>query len=259
MVMETCLIPSQRAPDRRTPVLGAPVIYKNSLIASMEGRHNAQIESPLFSLIPAEIRNAIFILALTAYDDLSAPYPTPNVHYNRPGYRCEHRIDTSLLPTCRRIYTETHDLPIRLNEHVFWFKKDRGPPGVHYCDNPMAYFYDMTNEQRQAVETIHLFTELSWLEGTFPMVFEALPDLPGFRPKNLKITVRHGDWWFWGYMSPPLLFRKGWTESLSRIYGLETLEVELESVEKDKFQVNSLSLNFKNVELKFCHLCLGGS
>jgi hypothetical protein len=235
--------PNQAALDHQTPapVAGAldTLIYKSSLIASLEGKHDAQIQSPLFSVIPSELRNAIFMLALTGYDNLSAPYPAQNVHYNRPGYRYKRRIDTALLSTCRRIYMETHDLPICLNEHVFWFRKDRGPPDVRHSDDPMAYFYDMTTEQRQTVEAIHLFTELFWLEGMFPLVFEALPNLPGFRPKNLKITVRHADWRGWGfYMSPPLNFKKGWTESLSRIHGLETLEVELESVEKNKLQVN---------------------
>jgi hypothetical protein len=203
----------------------------HSLITTLQGDVNPQTGSPLFSAIPPELRNAIFRLMLTSYDDKLAPYPENN-HYNRPGYRFRHRIDTTLLSTCRRIYREAHILPVSLNEHVFWASSGRGPPGVKYCDDPVSQLSRLTIEQREAVENVHLFTQLYWLEGSFPLLCNS--DL--FRTKHLKITVRHGDWWDWE-SNVPLVMQNGWTANLKAITNLESFEVELETMERDKSQV----------------------
>lgn len=54
-----------------------------------------------------------------------------------------------------------NNLPLALNKHVLWFKRDCGPSGLRHRKDPMAYFEEMTFEQRRAVRTVHLFAELS--------------------------------------------------------------------------------------------------
>ena len=211
------------------PAPGTPKKPTNqSLIATLKGPCNPQRACVFFATIPAEIRNNIFSFALYAYDDKSRPYPSES-HYSRPGYRFHRRIDTALLATCRRIYDETHDLPISQNEHVFWC--GRGP-SRRFSDDPTGYFNRFTEEQKAAVVEVHFFTQLYWLEHEFLEVCK----LPSMRPKYMKITVRHGDWWNWED-NRPLSMKSKWVDNLKFVQGLESLEVELESIERDKAQV----------------------
>ena len=92
---------------------------------STSGPVNPQSASPLFNRIPPEIRNRIFELALTAYDDKTKPYQS-GTYYHRPGHRYAHKVDTNLLLTCRRIYAETKDIPASINPYTCWFH--RAPP-----------------------------------------------------------------------------------------------------------------------------------
>lgn len=84
-----------------------------------------QSQSPLFRL-PSEIRYDIWRLAVQAEDDLTRPFETDSTYY-RPGQQCFKRIHTALLLTCRRVYLETHDLPLSQNVMTFWAY--RGPKG----------------------------------------------------------------------------------------------------------------------------------
>jgi len=44
----------------------------------------------------------------------------------------------------------------------------------------------------ELIKEIHLFTQLFWLEQTFP-IFSGSSFLQGM--EKLKITIRRGDWW----------------------------------------------------------------
>jgi len=67
---------------------------------------NPQEGSPLFNgRTPPEIRNEIFILALTEYT--TSEYPK-NTGYTRPGYTGKRAVSIALLRSCRRIYLETY-------------------------------------------------------------------------------------------------------------------------------------------------------
>ncbi|KAF2268469.1 hypothetical protein CC78DRAFT_613175 [Lojkania enalia] len=71
-----------------------------------------QEQSPLFSVLPPEIRNVIFEYAVCQYVDYSSPI---NLRSGICHIGHEHHlaIDTNLLRTCRLIYYETHAIPIR--------------------------------------------------------------------------------------------------------------------------------------------------
>jgi hypothetical protein len=206
-----------------------PKIRMAGLFAKFSNDHDQQLRCPLFSHLPAELRNRIFTLALLRYDDESQkPYPF-HTYYTRPGYMYPKRIDTSLLATCRRIYLETRLVPLNINEHVFWCFC--GPRMAH--SDPWLYFSRMTHDQRCSVVRVHFFTRMYWLEGTFPIVC----DLQTMAiPKHLKITIRHSDWWDWE-KNEQLGMKMDWTRNLYKLEGLEELEVELECLDRDRDQV----------------------
>jgi hypothetical protein len=86
--------------------------------------------------------------------------------------------------------------------------------------------------KRDAVTNVHFFTQMYWLEKSFPEICR----IKEMRPKSLKITIRHTDWWNWEDNSR-LRMEEGWGRMLKELKGLEELELELETMERDKDQV----------------------
>jgi hypothetical protein len=208
----------------------SPQPVRSLVAAKLTRDYSDQNGCPLFALIPPELRHEIFVLVLTSYDDETRPFP-PTAYYTRKGYRYHQRIHTALLATCRRICSETRDLPISLNEHVFWFY--RGPEALN---DVRGYFMGLTPNQRDAVQRVHFFTQLYWLRNGFARVC-AFPEM---RPKHLKITIRHSDWWRWEQNERLRMENPVWGKNLKMIQSLESLEIEMETMERDKDQVRIL-------------------
>ena len=199
-------------------VLSSPQLPpRESLAPRLSENVHQQNQSALFNAIPAEIRNRIFSVTLTAYDDRSKPYQPQNWFY-RPDWHFHRKISTTLLRTCKRIYLECHLLPLALNSHTFWAGAGRGPPSHyfasayqkpllssngsflgnrHACENFRGFFNNLTAEQRGAVGELHFFFQQYHLEG---VRFSPPLDPDSCRPmaaKKLKITMRHQDWYWW--------------------------------------------------------------
>ncbi|KIK60911.1 hypothetical protein GYMLUDRAFT_225673 [Collybiopsis luxurians FD-317 M1] len=215
---------------RRKKPLQAPSV---ELIAEFISNHNRQESCPLFYRVPPEVRNAIFLYTLLSYEDQSITYPN-DAHYSRPDYRYSVRIDPRLLQTCRLIYLETRFLPVIAYEHTFWCH--RAPPGVVHASDPQAYFERFTEEQRDHVDQVHFFTQQYYLEEDFPRICQ----LESIRSRSLKVTLRHGDWWFWEDNNP-LQLKNGWADKLVHVKGLEEVILELETMERDKEQIYSIA------------------
>lgn len=75
-----------------------------------------QTQSPLFFVLPSELRLSIFEFAVCQTVDCSRPVSN-NSYTHRPGHEHAAHIDTALLRTCRLIYTETRHLPLRSATH----------------------------------------------------------------------------------------------------------------------------------------------
>ena len=220
---------------------------------------NPQIASPIFSLLPAEIRNLIFYYVLLAYPDLAHPYSKHSYWY-RPGYTHAPAIAVSLLRTCRRIYLETNLLPVLHNEHIIWgVEKSRIPPG---STNYLLYNRPLTLSQRNAVRFVHLFTQQFWLEDWRNEWLGFTTSWPEGGPERIRITIRHTDWWYnlLGENSPLALDpkRKGrprvgdrvsddepfesgsWGSRFANLTGLKTFEMELETLERKRNELDAI-------------------
>ena len=79
-----------------------------------------QSQSPLFGILPGEIRNEIFALALVQYEDDTAAYPEDSYWY-RPGFKCPRKSSSALLRSCRLAYLEGQKVFLKEAEHAFWF------------------------------------------------------------------------------------------------------------------------------------------
>ncbi|KAJ0167834.1 hypothetical protein CTA2_12906, partial [Colletotrichum tanaceti] len=94
-----------------------------------------QLGYPLFSVIPGEIRNEIFALALIQYeDDKSAP-----------GFKGPKRSSSALLRTCKLAYEEDQTAFLGELEFAFWF--GRGPKGRTGNESCERFFNRLTMRQ----------------------------------------------------------------------------------------------------------------
>lgn len=89
-----------------------------------------QLQCPLFNIIPGEIRNEIFALALVQYEDDAAAYPKDSYWY-RPGFSGPRKSSSSLLRTCKRAYQEGQKVFLQELEWAFWF-------GMYMCSHKGA-------------------------------------------------------------------------------------------------------------------------
>ncbi|KAL8751651.1 MAG: hypothetical protein Q9199_006274 [Rusavskia elegans] len=226
-----------------------------TMALSMDHPINPQSDSPLFNRIPPEVRNEIFKLALTVYEDPKSRKYRASAYYCRPGFTRAHRIDTDLLLTCRRVYWETFKLPASINEHTSWYLRE--PPGIMknhipIDDRPCSII------RRQGLRTVHVFAQQFWLEGVGFAGFTGLWEYAC--PTTLIITLRHSDWWWWE-SEEPLSFDpkqegkastekhsrpsdpfapRSWGSQFRKIKGLRTLQLELETVDKKKSELDAI-------------------
>lgn len=230
---------------------------------------NPQSKSPLFSHLPPEIRYNIFELALTAYEDTKKKY-SPCSTYYRPGNTCTQRIDTAVLSTCRLAYIETARLPARLNELTVWF--------YHHIPRQETSGYESelqpvhcpkTFLRRQELRKVHLFIEQLWLESDD---FAQFLDLwKHASPTHLTITLRHADW-LWRnhdiplFLDPKICFGrfplhtefskpsdpfepKSWGSHFQNVRGLQVLQIELETLESRKEELDIIVDHAKGWEI----------
>ncbi|KAL8928625.1 MAG: hypothetical protein Q9172_000840 [Xanthocarpia lactea] len=222
---------------------------------SMDHAINPQLESPLFTRIPPEVRNQIFKFALTAYEDPASRKYSSAAYYYRPGYTRPHRIDTELLLTCRRVYWETYKFPASINEHTSWYW--RTPPNIMKNHLPVDD-RRCSLVRRRDLRTVHVFAQQIWLEGDGFAGFTGLWEYSC--PTTLVITLRHSDWWWWedeapltfdpkqeGKASPEknrsrsAAFASGsWGNQFRKIKGLQRLQLELETVANKKQELDAI-------------------
>ncbi|KAJ5591553.1 uncharacterized protein N7459_001922 [Penicillium hispanicum] len=233
----------------------------------------SQTSCPLFTVIPAEIRNRIYAFSLESEDVSNEDSPRSlyrrHEFYYRPGYKQPKRIHTALLQTCQQIYNEASLLPPAVNEHTFWFY--RPPPHVKNASSPLEYFRKMTPKQRAQVHHLHFFTQQFFLDDRpWSWVWEGLQMDDGGRsmrgecriaPKKMTITLRHTDWWLWENNDPlgidpfrpnrtcaalmgeavgPHAAQRAWGNQFSHIPTLEELVIEFETIMRKRDQLDAI-------------------
>ncbi|EON65445.1 hypothetical protein W97_04683 [Coniosporium apollinis CBS 100218] len=194
-----------------------------------------QMQSPLFSVLPPEIRNQIFELALSEHEDSTRPYdPTDN--YYRPGHCFPKVINTDLLRTCRRVYYETNTIPMSSATHCFWL-------GTISCSRDPSRtplrFESLTRKQQTDLNHVHVFMAYYCRE------FSTFMSPQQFRPKHLTITISWGNNWSdtrYGNDDIQQLFSASWgSPDLTKFPNeLEDVKVEFEVTKEWKGKLDEL-------------------
>ena len=167
----------------------------------------SQNQSPLMRL-PGEIRNRIFEYVVTKAWVGKQPFEQ-DAYFYRPGYRYyDRRMEWALLCTCRRIYEETKHLPSLQLEAVLWYHRS---PLI-----ATEYARRVSTDQKSSAHTLHLFTQLFWLESWAGDALRKSEKYPSLR--KIIITIRHSDWWNWE-SSVPLRLDPGIGQAPRRTIG----------------------------------------
>ncbi|KAK7417454.1 hypothetical protein QQX98_004574 [Neonectria punicea] len=206
-----------------------------------------QNDSPLFSVLPAEVRGAIYAYALTDYPD-----PSPDKHYEattcytRPSYFAPRKNDTQLLQTCRAVYQECWFMPFVLKEQTHWLTVgDRAPPEYNASRNlrrlarTLRQITEQQGQERVEIDRLRVFAQMWKLEAG------DLADLlstPYLHPRSLTLTIRHADWWFWEN-DDPLRFEGKWIRRVCEAMSPSVREfrIELESLVRKKDQIDLIA------------------
>ncbi|RAH65153.1 uncharacterized protein BO66DRAFT_395634 [Aspergillus aculeatinus CBS 121060] len=196
------LPPAQRRPRRRrgNPRCGpmpprrlSPSSYQIPQDLSPSLPAIQQTACPLFTHIPAEIRNRIYYYTLESSSSSSSSSSSETASsttyaqqalYYRPGFKAPKRISTALLQTCQQIYGEASLLPPAINRHTFWCH--RPPPHVRHAASPADYFARMTPKQRGAVQELHFFTQQYFLEDSWAQVWASVRENEAWQAQMRK-------------------------------------------------------------------------
>lgn len=210
-----------------------------------------QGQSPLFSLLPRELRDLIWTFATAPTEDETNPYDKTKFFY-RPGHTAKLKTDYNILLTCRRAWLEAHPFPMLQAEHSFWYYR-AAPDG-----RSNKWMAALTPLNRKYFGTLHLFAQMFAIEG-LPRQPEGIRSyfLPepaisteGFQPSCFHVTIRHTDWWYWEN-EVPLRFEYSWFQAMLNDPGLrrsQVLKLELETLDYKLAQLSPIVEHIKSLE-----------
>ncbi|KAF2728542.1 hypothetical protein EJ04DRAFT_503932 [Polyplosphaeria fusca] len=217
--------------------------------------HHSQSQSPLFSTIPAEIRNEIFKLAVTEYEDPSRPWPR-NSYYWRPGFRGHRKVDVALLQTCKRVWLETRPLPFQtlVEAPVAFFlaQFERRPPGLWHPNDKRRHLFrtrPWSFRQWLSVKTMRIF-----LQGLTTTNISNFLNHHYTQPSTIIFTTRYTDWFLWEKKNPLYLDKhqmasitlpSSVTKVVMEFEMIESRERELKQLLEDVFN-HALAYGWKN-------------
>lgn len=149
-----------------------------------------QSQSPLFSVLPGEIRDRIFAFALAEFEDTSVAYEN-NSCYRRPDYASPRRSDTALLRTCQLVYREAFFYPYTLAELTLFLtwpeRRPRKVTTVERLKPALALIHKLHGNTE--LESLRVFAQLASLEDGRQL--GEILEMPWFLPRTMTITIRH--------------------------------------------------------------------
>lgn len=209
--------------------------------------YNDQHQSPLFSVLPPEIRQDIYVYALSEYENLDRPY-SKDTYWWRPGDTAALRSATELLRTCRRIYNEAWLLQFALAEHRFYLTDasrspgGRWPRGFEECNQMIYELYGKHQQSSGAkfvgLGRIRVFAQLWMLEPGREL--QRILEVENFYPRRVAVTIRYSDFWFWEDNAPLHIDAK-WVNYIRLPDSVTHFTVDFEMIERRKNEVNLIA------------------
>lgn len=229
---------------------GRSIVIETTEHADSLAKCNSQYQSPLFSTLPREIRDLIWTFATAPIEDRGRKY-ADNEYYCRPGHRAPHKTYTDLLSTCRRVWLEANALPMLQAEHCFWYYRE-APDG-----RSPAWMASLTEANRRNFGHLHLFAQMFAIEnlrddpGELRRFFLETEEREGdFQPRELHVTLRHTDWYWWEH-DDPLRLDEEWVQALLNspdLRSTQVLRLEMETLDYKVKQLIPIVERLKGLE-----------
>jgi hypothetical protein len=246
-----------------TPTIDLAEEHLNKLLENLlagEADFSPQDACPLFQ-IPGEIRNRIFEHVVTEHDGKDALSPTD--YWYRPNFTHHTYVDTTLLRTCRRVWVETHHLPLEQTRRRFWAgMEDRAPTSkLSSLPSYMPQILMMSVEKMQPAlrsvqallkrkgaiesrdilpcEIIQVYIQMFALESGDEMKRILAEAEQVLAPRHIIITLRYTDWWYWEH-NHPLRIESNWIDSLRLPATVEKITFELETRQGKQAQLDAI-------------------
>jgi hypothetical protein len=185
---------------RRTPATDRTVKDLN-VIEFNRDSFCEQSDSPLFSVLPGEIRDRIFAYTLAEFEDTLTAFDSDTC-YRRPEYAAPRRSDTALLQTCQRVYHEAFFYPFALAEQILWLAWDSRRPSTvttpEQLQPSLALMQKLHGDTE--LDSVRVFAQLCRLESGGAL--SEILDMPHFLPRSMTVTIRHT-----GKLSLPTLLK----------------------------------------------------
>ncbi|KAJ9658325.1 hypothetical protein H2198_003755 [Neophaeococcomyces mojaviensis] len=207
-----------------------------------------QLQSALFSVLPAEMRDLIYEYVFAEYEDLSNSYNFDTC-YRRPDYMAPRITDTALLRTCQLVYNAAWYLPWTSAQHTFFLAQEFRKPSK--ATNPLQMartcaliqrLHPNVPGHRKAISHIQVFAQLYRIEqGGLPEVL----NIPYFMPRTITITIRHTDIWYWE-TDEPIHIGSPWVSQCRLPSSVNKLRMQIESLQRKKEQVDCITSRLRN-------------
>ncbi|TFB01747.1 hypothetical protein CCMA1212_006184 [Trichoderma ghanense] len=201
---------------------------------------DAQKDSPLFSLLPPEVRSKIFALAVAEYEDVDNPYPIDASW--RPSHCAPRKICLNLLLTCRAVYLEACFLPFESIEQSVWLNRAHSHPmlwaqAMQKINKLLATLEQQLGHAKGEIGCLHVYATVEAVEQG--ILLKQVLRSPGLHPRQLVLTISHDDWPDWNW-DAPLRFEADWIKRISGAISSSTqvFNIELEAVEQKKDQLD---------------------
>ncbi|THC92063.1 hypothetical protein EYZ11_008471 [Aspergillus tanneri] len=195
-----------------------------------------QDRSPLFNMLPAELRRIIYLYAFVQYESPFRSYPTDAPYY-RPGCTGPKCIDIALLCTCRRVFFEARYIPLQTAVHDLW---QRVPAPEQYTTNfkPAGFTKaarGLTEYHLPHMQNFHFYSDLGGFSSGVHLhisFFAHPPYQYRCKPRHVTITVPFFGFLAWQYGLEPQLYDDEETFLLAWPDTIEEICIRFESMEK---------------------------
>ncbi|KAK7187353.1 hypothetical protein PSPO01_06583 [Paraphaeosphaeria sporulosa] len=237
--------PRAMAPQVSLPKREARALRRSLANTTPQSAH-PQLQSPLFAVLPSEVRNLIFEYAICQRIDPD-PHESPpetQIARSRPHHERHPVTHTALLRTCRLVYTETRTIPLRSATHHVY-----GDQALSYNSNEWDHF--LFHMSRQSGECLHHLHSTNWWLPDFTKHLQ-----PHLQWRKITWTILSSSWDFTNeWETPKFSYAEKISTKLNEILFPDTcreVNLELEVLRKNpthRRKLRAISDQFREIHL----------
>lgn len=245
---------------------------------------HSQLQSPLFGILPPEIRKMIFTFALTDYERTILSEDGKKLYFHHCIHEHVSASDTELLRTCKHVFQETWFMPFAFAKHgivdpyfnyLCWEERQMNFSGEdirHYLWTVKDFAESYRLEPYlPRIDGFQIFLGTEELNEAlamdlYPEVIDDVINLQEYRPKNITITIDYAK-------NSPKFIEAKWVNKVRFSQAVKVIEMEFRALRINKYMLGVIAefvaknwffrredgVVFKPITLERSLRCLAGS